>query len=170
MGFIKFSKKMNDCKFFILFKLYDNLNKKFIRHNKLFGRMLNENTAVHGLGLFFQFDNTPQKRAVVEAIRQINDIKEFFEKQTLYNFYSSSIIVVYEGSLENLLNNDKTNQVEVNKLIRVKMVDFAHVIPGKNHIDENYLHGLESLISYLGLLLDPEYVFNDVRNLVEDLK
>ena len=132
--------------------------------------MLDENTAVHGLGLFFQFDSHPQKRAVVEAIRQINDIKKFFEKQTLYHFYSSSVIVVYEGNLQNLLNNDKTNQVEVNKLIRVKMVDFAHVIPGKNQVDENYLQGLESLISYLGLLLDPEYVFNDVRNLVEDLK
>jgi hypothetical protein len=132
--------------------------------------MLDENSAVHGLGLFFQFDATPQKRAVVEAISQINEVKEFFEKQTLYHFYSSSIIVVYEGTLENLLNNDNTNQVEVNNLIRVKMVDFAHVIPGKNRIDGNYLQGLESLISYLGLLLDPEYVFNDVRNLVEDLK
>ena len=131
--------------------------------------MLDENNAVHGLGLFFQFNNTPQIKAVIETIQKINDIKQFFEKQRLYNFYSSSLIVVYEGNLQELSNNHQNNEIDVNNLVRVKMVDFAHVIPGKNLIDENYLYGLKSLISHLDLLLDSNYSFNDVRNLVREL-
>ena len=90
--------------------------------------MLDENSAVHGLGLFFQFDATPQKRAVVEAISQINEVKEFFEKQTLYHFYSSSIIVVYEGTLENLFSIEINRYNRNKKIYLYLQINFTNVI------------------------------------------
>ena len=115
-----------------------------------------------GLAVFFQFHHTPQLSAIRETLRKIRKIRDFFAKQTTYHFYSSSIVVTYESNLEEKV---KTGSPSVDEFVRVKMVDFAHVLCNKNSIDENYFYGLNRLISYLERLLDENYVFTDVRYL-----
>jgi 1D-myo-inositol-tetrakisphosphate 5-kinase/inositol-polyphosphate multikinase len=91
-----------------------------------------------------------------ETIKKLESIKIWFEKQKTYHFYSSSLIVAYEANLNEI--ND------VSSLVRVKLIDFAHVFPANDTCDENVLFGLKKLIEYLQKLLQSDYVFKDIRN------
>ena len=75
---------------------------------------------------------------IKETIKQLEKIKNWFEKQKTYHFYASSILVVYEA--DQIEENDLENKV------RVKLIDFAHVFPANDTHDENVLFGLKRLI------------------------
>ena len=141
---------------------------------------MSEEDLVHGLALYYQYHQTPQIKAIKETIKKFEEIKKWFEKQTTYHFYSSSLIVIYEANLEDILNNnhpsndqqsndndnDNTNESILNEnknLVRIVMADFAHVFPARDQLDTNYLFGINRLIDHLKLLLNPSYEFKDVR-------
>ena len=64
------------------------------------------------------------------------------------------------------MNSENEKQsLRVDEMVRVKMVDFAHVLEKKDSLDENYLFGLTNLISFLKCLLDDNYTYKDVRHL-----
>ena len=131
-------------------------------------------TILIGLALYYQFHQTPQIQAVRETIKKFESIKNWFEKQTSYHFYSSSLIVIYEANLaESIqqLNEEKklttatsSSSDALSNSVRITMADFAHVFPASNTHDDNYLYGLNRLIDHLKLLLKPDYKFKDVRN------
>ncbi|XP_072960198.1 inositol polyphosphate multikinase IPK2-like [Typha angustifolia] len=78
------------------------------------------------------------------VLAQLMELKAWFEDQTLFHFYSSSVLVVYEKRADGVK-------------ARVKMVDFAHVLEGDGVIDHNFLGGLCSLIKFVSeILTDPE--------------
>ena len=118
----------------------------------MFGRSLCKEDVIHGLALFYQYQNScPAVGAVRETIRRLQAVREWFERQTTYHFYSSSVIVVYgaEGGADTP--------------VRVKMADFAHVFPAEGVRDESVLFGVSNLVRHLEGLLSAEYVFKDVR-------
>jgi hypothetical protein len=131
-------------------------------------------TILIGLALYYQFHQTPQIQVVRETIKKFESIKNWFEKQTSYHFYSSSLIVIYEANLaESIqqLNEEKkqttatsSSSDALSNSVRITMADFAHVFPASNTHDDNYLYGLNRLIDHLKLLLKPDYKFKDVRN------
>lgn len=87
--------------------MFNRKEASFKHYDKIFGRKLSEEELVHGLALFYQFhEATPQVRAIKETIRKFEEIKQWFLKQTSYHFYSSSLIVIYDAFLEDMLNND----------------------------------------------------------------
>ncbi|CAF0933666.1 unnamed protein product [Brachionus calyciflorus] len=152
----------------------------FSHYDKKFGRALAEDDLIHGLALYYQFHQTPQIRAIKETIKKFEEIKLWFEKQRTYHFYSSSLIVIYEAYLEDMINEQLKNSSKENQnldeqnnndlvianhlnSVRIVMADFAHVFPANNNLDSNYLYGLNRLIEHLKLLLSPEYKFKDVR-------
>lgn len=124
---------------------------------------------------------TPQIRAIIETIKKFEEIKQWFLKQKSYHFYSSSLIVIYDGLLQDSLNELQSNDLNTSSnttadqsfnnlnnnnslnLVRVIMADFAHVFPANNQLDMNYLYGLERLIEHLNLLIKPGYKFKDIR-------
>ena len=141
---------------------------------------MSEEDLVHGLALYYQYHQTPQIRAIKETIKKFEEIKKWFEKQTTYHFYSSSLIVIYEANLEDILNNNHpsndddqsttnndNNELIINEnntnLVRIVMADFAHVFPARDQLDTNYLFGINRLIDHLKLLLNSTYKFKDVR-------
>ncbi|TKY68203.1 Inositol polyphosphate multikinase beta [Spatholobus suberectus] len=69
---------------------------------------------------------------------RLAELKEWFEDQTVYHFYSCSVLVVYEK---------EEGKGKAKAL--VKLVDFAHVVAGNGVIDHNFLGGLCSLIKFL---------------------
>lgn len=101
--------------------------------------------------MFYQ-DKT-QICAYLETIKQIEEIYNWFKKQTKYHFYSSSLLIVYESDLEDLFTTNELNEFILEKLICVKMIDFTHVCPS-NSIDENYLFGIERVLKQLKQLFD----------------
>lgn len=67
-----------------------------------------------------------------EVLESLGELKRWFEEQTMWHFYSTSVLVMYEG-----------------EEVRVKLVDFAHVVDGDGVIDHNFLGGLCSLIKFV---------------------
>ena len=63
----------------------------------------------------------------------------FVQVQQEFVFYSSSILIIYEG--------DAQKQSETNVVIR--LVDFAHTFPVDGKRDSNFLDGLASFMSVL---------------------
>ncbi|KAL8457042.1 hypothetical protein ACS0TY_035033 [Phlomoides rotata] len=91
-------------------------------------------------------------------LSQLLELKAWFEDQTMYHFYSCSILMMFE---KELALNGKSPRAEI------KLVDFAHVFQGKGIIDHNFLGGLCSLIKFVSeILTTPEDTATDV--LLED--
>ncbi|KAL2346412.1 hypothetical protein Fmac_000412 [Flemingia macrophylla] len=72
------------------------------------------------------------------VLDRLLQLKAWFEVQTLYHFYSCSLLLVYEKE-----------DVDRESKVLVKLVDFAHVVPGNGAIDHNFLGGLCSFIKFL---------------------
>ncbi|KAJ1279335.1 hypothetical protein BS78_04G147800 [Paspalum vaginatum] len=75
------------------------------------------------------------------VLSQLRELKAWFEEQTLFHFYSASILLGYDA-----------NAVSASGAgggVRVKLVDFAHVPEGDGVIDHNFLGGLCSLIRFI---------------------
>ncbi|KAL2945502.1 Inositol polyphosphate multikinase beta [Bienertia sinuspersici] len=71
---------------------------------------------------------------------QLLELKEWFEDQTDFHFYSCSILVIYDGESEIQGGNPQST---------VKLIDFAHVFEGNGVIDHNFLGGLCSLVKFI---------------------
>lgn len=77
-------------------------------------------------------------------LAQLLELKSWFEDQTMFHFYSCSILMLYE---KQLTVEKKTSRSQV------KLVDFAHVVEGKGVIDHSFLGGLCSLIKFISEIL-----------------
>ncbi|RDX73348.1 Inositol polyphosphate multikinase beta, partial [Mucuna pruriens] len=75
------------------------------------------------------------KEVFGNVLERLVELKEWFEDQTLYHFYSCSVLVVY----------DKKGKGKV----LVKLIDFAHVVAANATIDHNFLGGLCSFIKFV---------------------
>ena len=62
---------------------------------------------------------------------KIKDIERFFETQTAFHNFSSSLLCVYDHG--------------VPSSAKVHMIDFAHSYPGNGKIDDNVLFGLTNV-------------------------
>ncbi|XP_057514827.1 inositol polyphosphate multikinase beta [Actinidia eriantha] len=83
-------------------------------------------------------------------LAQLLELKEWFEDQTIFHFYSCSVLMMYETELT----------VEGRSLgAAVKLVDFAHVVEGVGVIDHNFLGGLCSLIKFISEILTSPYEY-----------
>jgi len=97
--------------------------------------VLTEEAVVIVLG---QFLHTPKLRK--EALGFVSRLHEYFQTQTEFAFYGSSLFFAYDAAL----GKDAS--------LRVKMIDFAHVHPPPNDgLDESYLTGLTFLQRVLEL-------------------
>ncbi|XP_030532463.2 inositol polyphosphate multikinase beta-like [Rhodamnia argentea] len=79
-------------------------------------------------------------------LAQLSRLKQWFEVQTNYHFYSCSILIFYDG--ESALDGCADP--------KLKLVDFAHVVDGHGVIDHNFLGGLCSLIKFIGDIVDED--------------
>ncbi|CAH9088973.1 unnamed protein product [Cuscuta epithymum] len=72
-------------------------------------------------------------------LSQLLELKAWFEDQTIFHFYSCSVLLMYE---------------EKGKSPAVKLIDFAHVVEGSDGIiDHNFLGGLCSFIKFMSEIL-----------------
>lgn len=84
-----------------------------------------------------------RSRAIVNLILQLRYIRRWFEENVALRFYSSSLLMVYEGDVS-VNNRDLTN---------LKMIDFGHV-RRESGGDHGYLHGVQTLMDMLSELLE----------------
>ncbi|XP_057964485.1 inositol polyphosphate multikinase beta-like [Malania oleifera] len=77
-------------------------------------------------------------------LAQLLELKAWFEDQTIFHFYSCSVLMLYEK--EAVLKGRSSGA-------EVKLIDFAHVVEGEGVIDHNFLGGLCSLIKFISEIL-----------------
>lgn len=77
------------------------------------------------------------------VLAQLRELKAWFEEQTLFHFYSASVLLSYDANAASLAGGS------VGRAVRVKLVDFAHVVESEGVIDHNFLGGLCSLIKFI---------------------
>lgn len=93
----------------------------------------------------------------------LQEILSWFEEQRHYRFYSSSLLLVYEGSEEDAGPNDSAASAgdtsaprkTLNKSkVDVRLIDFGHatLVPD-NRADEGFIHGLKKAIACFSELL-----------------
>ncbi|XP_027338925.1 inositol polyphosphate multikinase beta-like [Abrus precatorius] len=73
------------------------------------------------------------------VLERLLELKKWFEVQTLYHFYSCSLLLIYEKGATKGKGFDPM----------VKLVDFAHVVDSNGAIDHNFLGGLCSFIKFV---------------------
>ncbi|CAM1306000.1 IPMK (predicted) [Pycnogonum litorale] len=79
--------------------------------------------------LKYYFGSCSNRLAVIRnVLKGLRTMLNWFDNQRSYNFYSSSVLMVYES-------DDVPDRTDV------KMIDFAHVY-NSTEIDENYIYGL----------------------------
>uniref|UniRef100_A0A0D9VGI1 Inositol polyphosphate multikinase n=1 Tax=Leersia perrieri TaxID=77586 RepID=A0A0D9VGI1_9ORYZ len=78
------------------------------------------------------------------VLAQLRELKAWFEEQTLFHFYSASILFGYDAIAAAAGGGGGGGAG-----VRVKLVDFAHVDEGEGVIDHNFLGGLCSLIKFI---------------------
>ncbi|CAJ0576831.1 unnamed protein product, partial [Mesorhabditis spiculigera] len=86
-----------------------------------------------GQALYEFFQCRPE--AVPHILRKATLFREWFAQQRIFHFFASSLLFIFETDPAQPVNPD------------VRMIDFGHVYPANEMVDENYTHGLDNLIS-----------------------
>jgi Ca2+-binding EF-hand superfamily protein len=109
-------------------------------HGKPWGAQLKRDTMVHAMAEFVSQHGHIRFDVVGAIVEQMHGLLRFFRAQTLYKFYSSSVLFVWDGA-------SSVGQPNV----CVKLVDFAHTYPNKAGdatLDSNSLSAIESLAEH----------------------
>lgn len=139
---------INHCSF--LFKVYQADTVQYLCKDKYYGRKLSLDGFRHAIYHFFHNGKHLRTDLVEPIVSQLKALLSVIKKQNTYRFYSSSLLINYEG-LEKTLPFDNYPQVDV------RMIDFAHttykgarcnqtVYDGPDH---GYIFGLENLIKII---------------------
>ena len=138
-------------------RVYHTNSKSYESRDRQWGRALRRAEASKVFETFFWNGVSFQVDAAKDVLEEILQIKEWMMKQTTHKFYSSSLLIIYEGddsgsaepSVQRQLQDESETDEAQNDSI-VRMIDFPHVVPSKKkEVDRNYLDGLDLLVADL---------------------
>ncbi|XP_036723756.1 inositol hexakisphosphate kinase 3 [Balaenoptera musculus] len=130
-------------------QVYQTDKKHFLFKDKYYGRKLSVEGFRQALYQFLH-DGTRFRTELLEPIqRQLRALLSVIRSQSSYRFYSSSLLIIYDGQ-ETLQTPHGSNVVKVD----IRMIDFAHTTykgSWNEHTtydgpDPGYIFGLENLI------------------------
>ncbi|XP_059877982.1 inositol hexakisphosphate kinase 3 [Delphinus delphis] len=133
-------------------QVYQTDKKHFLFKDKYYGRKLSVEGFRQALYQFLH-DGTRLRMELLEPIqRQLRALLSVIRSQSSYRFYSSSLLIIYDGQ-ETLQTPHGSNVVKVD----IRMIDFAHTTykgSWNEHTtydgpDPGYIFGLENLIQIL---------------------
>ncbi|XP_045594554.1 uncharacterized protein [Procambarus clarkii] len=122
-------------------------------------KQLSISETLEGLDKFCQKDTNFCSSLCCAFVTQLMCIHEWFLKQRSYKIRCGSVLILYDAAkLETpkISSNDSVTAAvngepgvcELTPKVRVKMIDFAHVLHSSGERDENYIFGLENLIKF----------------------
>jgi inositol-hexakisphosphate kinase len=146
---------------------YRPLEGKYLFRDKYYGRGLNQVQFLRTLHEFFSDGNVLLKDTIQTVLTQVREFSQIISQETRYRFYSSSLLLVFEGHPSKLIENDGEHKEgsedshpnsstgsKKGRRVDIRMIDFARTwkLPGGD--DDGLSKGFESLISCLEKLLN----------------
>jgi len=120
-------------------KIFQAKTNDYIRHDKNIGLNLTNEKIPEAFSSFF--DNgieNRRKEFLPLFVHKLREILSWFQGQSLFRFYSSSLLFIYEGD------------PNLEPRVELKFIDFAHVFDIEDGgRDERVLFGLTTLLTYL---------------------
>lgn len=89
------------CNFFLCFKVYKKNSGKFMCRNKYHGLKLHEEGFKQELITFLHNGLQFRTELIEPLLQRLRKLYKVIEKQHSYRFYSSSLLLMYEGDMEN---------------------------------------------------------------------
>ncbi|XP_020645455.2 inositol hexakisphosphate kinase 1 isoform X1 [Pogona vitticeps] len=149
----------------------------YLCRNKYYGRGLSIEGFRSALYQYLHNGVELRKDLFEPILSKLRSLKAVLEKQASYRFYSSSLLIIYDGKdglseahmkpvdlspTDNLQDSSSTEAPTVQPKVDVRMIDFAHsTFKGfrddptvHDGPDMGYVFGLESLINIIGQLRD----------------
>jgi inositol-hexakisphosphate kinase len=122
---------------------------RFICHNKYYGRTLTPEGLKNALKKFLLNDNYSRLNLIPLLLEQLESLYSVIVKLETFRFYTSSLLILYEGMDSHIETNTKA--------IDIRMIDFAHSTHQFMSIDKTvhkgpdrgYIFGLNNLIKLL---------------------
>ncbi|KAJ1443492.1 hypothetical protein B484DRAFT_441404 [Ochromonadaceae sp. CCMP2298] len=164
------------------FKVYNKTSQSYVTAGKPFGRSIVPVEVISALAMLFYDGFRVRDDAIKAVIAELETLLLWMRSQARHHFYCTSLLVVFdsvsldpyepteEPPVESIADSfsdtcspgDERTLGELRRclataaasapLVRVKMIDFAHVVPLSldNQIpDQGYIWGLKSLIGNL---------------------
>ena len=121
-----------------------NSDEGMMRFDKKFGKSLVAETIHTVLENYLGDKNARAFELAKYFIKRLKEIEAFFEKQTAFHVFGSSLLFIY----------DKGNSDTVSA--QVRLIDFAHSFQTDGKIDENYLFGLQNIRKLFEAFIETE--------------
>uniref|UniRef100_A0A023F7W5 Kinase n=1 Tax=Triatoma infestans TaxID=30076 RepID=A0A023F7W5_TRIIF len=135
------------------YQVYDLCSGKFKKVGKEEGKLLTKETLPQALKEFFNYDSGYSKFLVGCFLQHVIKLLSWWEKQTIYHFYSSSLLFLYDAFMLKEINRNEICESTL-PWIKLYCIDFAHVVPANNTLDFNYISGLTKLVDLLKSIND----------------
>jgi len=126
------------------YKVFYPRTKSVTEVDKYAHRKLDKDTIIHSLYEYFHTGNHLRREVIQKFIDHLQTLRQTMEQDEAYRIYSSSLLFMYEGSIEEPAN------------VQVKMIDFEHTFlytDKTKDLDDGYQFGLNSLIYLLETIL-----------------
>uniref|UniRef100_A0A8C5G3E9 Kinase n=1 Tax=Gouania willdenowi TaxID=441366 RepID=A0A8C5G3E9_GOUWI len=137
----------------------------YLCRNKYYGRGLSIDGFRQALYQYLHNGRGLRRDLLEPILHKLRSLKAVLEKQASYRFYSSSLLIIYEGKVRTETLRHVTHSLAPPPqppLVDVRMIDFAHStfkgFRGDTAVhdgpDRGYVFGLESLVHILESLRD----------------
>ncbi|EME26625.1 Inositol hexakisphosphate kinase 3 [Galdieria sulphuraria] len=127
-------------------QVYKLPSHTFLFHDKYYGRQLKSHELKNELFEFFHNGVLLRVDIIEQFLSKLQWLYQHLENQHYFNFYSSSLLFVYEG-----------DEMATCPISDVRMIDFAHTQRCvEEQQNDGYLFGLSNLIHLMKSLLEDE--------------
>ncbi|XP_014292428.1 inositol polyphosphate multikinase isoform X1 [Halyomorpha halys] len=134
------------------YRVFDISLGLVIKFGKEEGKRLGRESTIEAFKQFFNYSCGFSSVILKHIMKQMTDLLGWWNSQNVIHIYSSSILLVYDAEKLNnmLLGALKEEELAADdSWVKIRMIDFAHVVPADCLKDDNYISGLSNLIAIL---------------------
>ena len=154
-----------ECSRYLYFQVYQSATDQYVCKDKFYGRSLKP-FDITSLLYQYLYDGCELRVSLIKPIvNRLRKLRETLLQQDTFRFYSSSLLIMYDGSLDDQndsgIHEGMPSSPDDSDLIDIRLIDFAHTTY-KGFQNDRICHkgpdhglilGLDNLIHMFLLLL-----------------